>query len=253
MCLTVHEIHPFHRQSVQPEYLARLGTSVRDFVREVENAAAIDIKVALDPRLNDRGPCGLGTLEVVIEAQRILLYAPTNGYFPDGAVRHEVLHVKRFHVDGVPKLALADTEAWDGRLSDALGVLDNAIEHVLIVPLELQFHPTRREHWEAVMEGVCAGLPDVPDEERGLAVCMHWTFLRHVLPGSPSLEIARQYAAEHAMLDMANRFADQFLSVAASKEEIVRLLFLTFPGIPRSRAALEYINSCSGTRQTPIP
>jgi hypothetical protein len=238
---------------MQPEYLARLGEPVRDFVREVEQSANIDIKVVLDPQLNGGGPNGQGNLAVVIEAQRNLLYVPTTGYFPDGAVRHEVLHVKRFHVDGVPKLALADAEDWDEGFSDVLGGLDNAIEHVLIVPMELQFHPERREHWEAVMGNVCAGLPDVPAGERNLAICLHWTFLRHVLPGSPSAEIARSFAIEHELLGMADRFADQFQSVAASKEEIVRLLFLTFPHIRRNRAALEYINSVTGTRQTPIP
>lgn len=240
-------------QPVQPEYLARLSAPMRDFVREVEQAATIDIEVVLDPRLNGGGPSGQGKLAVVIEAQRNLLYVPTNEYFPDGAVRHEVLHVRRFHVDGVPKLALADAEDWDKGLSDALGELDNAIEHILIVPVELRFHPDRRMHWEAVMESVCADLPDVPIDERALAVCMHWTFLQHVLPSSPSFEIVRNFAAEHRLLDVASRFADQFMSVAASKEEVVRLLFLTFPEIPRSRAALEYINSSTGTRQAPIP
>jgi hypothetical protein len=194
-----------------------------------------------------------GKLAVVINAQRIQLFAPTNGYFPDGAVRHEVLHVQRFHVEGVPKLALADDEDWDKGFSDALGDLDNAIEHIVIVPVELQFHPERREHWEVVMRNVCLGLPDVPEDERRLAVCLHWTFLRHVLPSSPQIEIARNFAIEHALLGMADKFADQFQSVAASKEEIVRILFLTFPEIPKNRAALEYINSITGTRQTPIP
>lgn len=161
--------------------------------------------------------------------------------------------MKRFHIEKVPKLALAVSEDWDRDYSDALGALDNAIEHVLIVPTELQFHPERRDHWEAVMGNVCAGLPDIPASERSLAVCMHWTFLRLVLPGSPSAETARRFALEHALLGLADRFADQFQSVAASKEELSRLLFLTFPELPRSRAALEYISSATGTRQTPIP
>ena len=34
---------------------------------------------------------------------------------------------------------------------------------------------------------------------------------------------------------------------------MVRILFLTFPEIPKNRAALEFVNSVTGTRQTPIP
>jgi hypothetical protein len=238
---------------MQPEYLARLSEPVQQFILEVEEGAGVDIKVILDPNQNEGGTTGQGKLAVNIKAQSVKLFAPTNGYFPEGAVRHEVLHVQRFNVEGVPKLVLADSEEWDKGFSDALGDLDNAIEHVVIVPVELQFHPERRRHWEAVMQKVCLGLPDVPEGERRLAVCLHWTFLKHVLPDSPQVEVARHFAKEHALLEVADQFADQFMSVAASKEELVRLIFLTFPEIPRNRAALEYINSMIGTCQKPIP
>lgn len=238
---------------MQPEYLARLSEPVQQFIHEVEEGAGVYINVILDPKLNGGGTDGQGNLEVVINAQRIQLFVPTTGYFPDGAVRHEVLHVRRFHVEGVPKLALADSEKWDKGFSDSLGALDNAIEHVVIVPVELQFHPERREHWEAVMRNVCSELTFVPEGERRLAVCMHWTFLRRVLPSSPQVEIVRNFAIKHALLEMADHFADQFISVAASKEELVQLLFLTFPEIAKHRAALEYIDSMTGTRQKPIP
>ena len=234
---------------MQPEYLVRLAEPLRELVSEIERNAGIDIAVVLDPRLNGGGPHGQGQLEVIIEAQRNLLCAPTNGYFPDGAVRHELLHLKRFHVEGVPKLALADAEEWDQAFTDALAELDNAIEHVLIVPEELHFHPERREHWEAVMRNVCGGLPGVPLGERSLAVCLHWTFLRCVLPLSPSVDTAKRFAEKHALLEVADRFADQFQSVATSKERIVDLLCLTFPEFPKNRVALEYVNSVTGSRQ----
>lgn len=238
---------------MQSEYLVRLSKPVQQLVLEVEEGAGVKINVILDPNLNEGGTSGQGNLAVVINAESIQLFAPTNGYFPDGAVRHEVLHVRRFHVDGVPKLALADSEKWDKGFSDALGELDNAIEHAVIVPEELQFHSDRRKHWETVMQGVCLGFPDVPEDARRLAVCLHWTFLRHVLPDSPAVEIARSFAKEHALLELADHFADRFKAVAANKEELVRLLFHTFPEIPKNRAALEYINSVTGTCQKPIP
>lgn len=238
---------------MRPEYLGRLSESVQKFIREVERQAGVEVEVLPSLKHNDRGPTGQGLLEIVINAQNIQLFAPTNGYFPDGAVRHEILHVQRFHIEGVPKLALADEEEWDRSFSEAIGALDNAIEHVVIVPVELQFHPERREHWEAVMRNICSQLPDVPESERRLAVCLHWTFLLHVLPDSPQVEIARNFAEKHELLEMANHFADQFLVHLDSKEEMVRTLFQTFPEIPKSRVAFEYINNVTGTRQTPIP
>ena len=236
---------------MQPSYLTRLGAPVQDFVRELEQRANIDIQVLPDPRLNRGGPLGQGHLEVLVEERRNFIFAPTNGYFPAGAVRHELLHVKRFHVDGVPKLTAA-TRGRGGISPDAMGHLDNAIEHIALVPWELRLHPERREHWEAVLQGVCSGLSDVPREELNLALCMHWTFLRHVLPGSMPAETARRFAVEHRLLEMVDRFADQFLA-AASKEAAVQLLFATFPEMDKDLAALEYISSRTGTVQRPIP
>ncbi|WP_131276935.1 hypothetical protein [Hylemonella gracilis] len=238
---------------MQHEFLSRLSTSVQEFIHEIEDQTGIDIQVVPSPELNRGGPTGTGNLEIVINAQSVQLFAPTHGYFPDGAVRHEILHVQRFHIQGVPKLVLAEEAPWDRGFSDALGALDNAIEHVLIVPVELQFHPERREHWESVMQSVCLGMTNVPKEERRLAVCMHWTFLRHVMPNSPQTDFMRSYARHHNLLDAADDFADKFLAAAGSKEEIVQILFLSCPEIPRDRAALEYISSSTGTRQMPIP
>ena len=185
---------------MQPEYLARLGASLQSFVREVEQAAAVDIQVSV---LTNRK-----TLGVVIAAPKCELLVPKNlRYFPDGAVRHEVLHVKRFLVDQVPMLVLAEAEEPDDyQLAAELRNLDNAIEHLLIVPEEIRFHPERRQHWEEVMSSECAGLCYVPAVDRAYVLCMHWAFLRHVLPASPAIDVAREFAARHALLKVANRF-----------------------------------------------
>ncbi|HEY4084144.1 MAG TPA: hypothetical protein VGM81_25940 [Burkholderiaceae bacterium] len=239
---------------MQPEYLDRLSQSVQHFVREVEAASGVPIGVVPTPELNGGGPFRQGNLDVVVRARQVLLGAPTNGYFPDGAVRHEVLHVKRCHIDGVPQLVLADSVVpWDQAVSDMLAGLDNAIEHLVIVPEELRLHPERRDHWEAQMQEICDDLPNIPEEHVKLAICMHWTFLRQVLPDSLHIPTMGTFAAQKGMFDTARSFADQLLSRLASKEEILCLLFDTFPEIGRARAGLDYINSVTGTRHRPIP
>jgi len=51
---------------MQPQYLARLGEPLRDFVRAVEQCSAIDLQVVLDYRLNEGGAHGQSNLGVVI-------------------------------------------------------------------------------------------------------------------------------------------------------------------------------------------
>jgi hypothetical protein len=236
---------------MQASYLNRLGAPVQDVVRELEQRANIDIQVLSDPRLNRGGPLGQGHLEVLVEERRNLIFAPTNGCFPDGAVRHVLLHVKRFHFDGAPKLKVA-ARRRGGISPDAMGHLDNAIEQIAIVPWELRLHPERREHSVAVLQGVCSSLSDVPRVELILPSCMLWSFLRHVLSGSTPTETARRFAVEHGLLEVADRFADQVLA-APIKEAAVQLLFATFPEMNKDLAALEYISSRTGAIQRPIP
>jgi hypothetical protein len=237
---------------MQVDFLARLDEPVRSFVTEVEQSAGIEITVRLSPELNHGGPLGTGNLAIEIEHRRVELLAPTNGYFPNGGVRHELLHVQRFHIAGVPKLVLSDEENWDEPFADALVGLDNAIEHIVIVPLELQLHPERRDHWEIILNRVLLDLTHVPKAELKLACCMHWTFLRHVLPDSTQIKIAKDFLNQTALLESADDFADQFLSMLDCKENMFGLICRIFPDYPSSRVAFEYLNSITGTRQIPF-
>lgn len=102
------------------------------------------------------------------------------------------------------------------------------------------------------MSSVCSSLPFVPEGEKCLAVCMHWTFLRHVLPSSSSVEALKEFAHQYQLFDIADRFAAQLIERLDNKEELVKYLFDSFPGIPRKRAALQYLQSRAGYFQKTI-
>jgi hypothetical protein len=90
---------------MQPGYLDRLNAEVRAFVAEVEAAAGLVVEVREDESSDTLGPSGQGMLKVHIESRSVVLVKPTNGYFPNGAVRHELLHVHRLHGQGAPQMA----------------------------------------------------------------------------------------------------------------------------------------------------
>lgn len=226
---------------MQSEYLDRLSKPLQEFVLEVEQGSGLQIEVVEESSLNGIGPLGQGRLEVSIESRRLRLFAPTNGYFPDGAVRHEVLHFHRFHVQGVPKLALKDWSRGGRNLAERFTAIDNALEHLVIVPLELELHPERKEHWEAVVGDVCGGLPSIPDSERCLAVCLHWAFIRYVLPDSPQVQVIWDFMNRHALRDVAEGFAGKLLASLNSKEEMLQVLADAFPEIEREGAARVYL------------
>jgi hypothetical protein len=242
-------------RSMQAEYLDRLQEAVQAFVQEVEDGAGVTIEVTPDAELNTGGPTGQGKLKIDIEAHCVRLIAPTNDYFPNGGVRHEVLHVKRLLVDGVPRLALAETVDLDPLFENALTTVDNALEHLVIVPVELRYHPERRAHWEAVMERTWSvDLPAEPNQlDRRVSACLHWTFLRHVLPDSPLVNSAITAMEACDLRAEADDFCDQLIPLLGDKLSVVQLFFSWFGNIPKDRVAVEYLNCITGTTLSSIP
>ncbi len=226
---------------MQPKYLHLLSDPVKQFVLEVEQECGMPIDVFEESWLNNTGPLGKGRLEVSIEPYRLRIFAPTNGYFPDGAVRHEVLHIHRFYVEGVPKLVLRNQARGNRDLAENFTAIDNALEHLVIIPQELQLHPERREHWEAMATEICHDLEEIPENARKLAVCMNWTFLSHVLPNSPQTSVMRDFALSQGLLISAEEFAARLLAAMDRKEEMLTVLSREFPEIERGGGEMEYV------------
>lgn len=239
---------------MQEQYLSVMSPAVRAFVQSVEADAGVEVTVEEYAELNVRGPHSQGILTVTIEADSVLLGAPTNGYFPDGAVRHEMLHMKRLLVEKVPRLALADHANWSERLETALTNLDNELEHLVIVPVELEAHPERREHWESIAARVWSS--DIPlalnPLDQRISAFTQWAFLAHVLPDSPTRALAEKLLDSHGWRQDALNFAAELLSSLSDKTAVVSTVFTAFPELPRGDVELEYIEN-GGYRQAPLP
>jgi hypothetical protein len=237
---------------MQPDYLARLPPQVQAFVHEVEADAGIDIEVAEEAGLNDGGPEGEGKLRIKVHRNPVRLEAPTNGYFPPGGVVHEVLHMRRARVDGVPLLVGSDD--CDPDLEQGLFHMDNALEHLAIVPEELARNPERLDHWLAVMRSKWSvDLPKLAGHPaQRIWELVHWVFVREVLAGTDAIDTARALLAATGLQAEADAFADQLLAGLADKPKAVQLCMEHF-GLPKAAARLEYLPSRGGPgRKVPI-
>lgn len=235
-------------------HLARLSGPLRSFIEEVEAVAAIHVDVELDVLRNDKGPRGSGALSAVIEPYGAVIHAPTNGYFPDGAVRHEVLHVHRLHVDQVPRLALAEAVDLAPEFEAGLIELDNDLEHLVIVPIELQHHPERMAHWEASMRNYWeTKLPQASALDGRIGACLHGAFMRHVLPNSTVVALANAAMDIYGLRDEAAAFANRCLPLLGDKVALVVAFFDWFDELPRDWAELNYLSSTTGLTRQPIP
>lgn len=83
------------------------------------------------------------------ESKQPRILAPTLDNLPEGSIIHELLHLKRWSIEGVKRLVASDS--YFERDNDIL-TLDNAIEHIFILPEEIQRYPRRSGYWENTLQ-----------------------------------------------------------------------------------------------------
>lgn len=227
---------------MKAEYVELLPAPLKDLVRETEEYIGFPIDVVVDPERARSVSDGAAPLACEVEKDAARLLIPSVDQFPPGAVFHELQHIRRFLVEGVPRLVdCEDYEPWTPEMGTALTRQDNALEHLVIVPRELSAFPERRAHWENVLERVWAGIEagegsDVDRKQTGLAC---WAFLQLVAPDSPTVDVARRALAGMSAIERAEQFYEALFPVLDDKATAVRVWF-EHQGIPLEMASLKY-------------
>ena len=229
---------------MQHTFLDRLSPDVQKLVKYIEGAIGTEIDVSIDSSRVGRGPDGSGILACKISERGAMLLVPMHDYFPDGGVVHEMLHVRRILVDGVPRLSEnPDSPRWNCSIGATLTNLDNALEHLVIVPEEIRLRPERADWWASVIETTwLTKLPAIPDpEDQRRWALMSVAFLSLVLPSSAVVGNAEALLEK---LDLRND-ALQFLAAVTpklmSKEELTRACFEELR-LPTDIALFEYLD-----------
>lgn len=240
-----------------PAYRALLPAWLAAMVDEAEAAMALPIEVTVDPAQAKGSPDEPDPLACQMSASFARVLVPTEGYFPAGSVLHELLHLRRFLVEGIPRLVVADAlpdELWSPRLVDSLVAHDNALEHLVMVPREVEVLPERRAYWEAKMVRIWSDLAagkGSPADQREAALA-NWFFLRHVLPGSPSTATAETVLDNFGLMEAAEAAVAQMSPVLSDKVALTNAWF-GVAGIDRGLADFEYIDSrARTTRRIPM-
>lgn len=234
---------------MQPEYLDCLAPDIRSLAEEVERLSGVEVVVKVSPDRARNLPGKLDTLACRVSPNGAELLIPAPGYFPDSSVLHELLHVRRFLVEGVPRLTDNLTyEPWSPDIPTSLILHDNSIEHLFVVPEELQRRPERRKYWECVMKRAWKELAanELNEVDRQQSALANWVFIQYVLPASKVLPLARDVVEHLNLSDLAQRFCEALLPVLSDKESTVRVWFEHLD-VPLGAASLEYINTHDGT------
>lgn len=235
---------------MQHDYYERLSQDVKVLVDEVEHGCGFQIEVRPDVRRAGLGVDGAGTLACVAEPRNAFIDIPP-GHFPDGAVVHELLHLRRFLLQGVPMLYVDEEQPiGTSAFADGIHKLDNALEHLVIVPIELGYRADRVAYWTRILESIWRqDIPAFPDEEdKARWAKVHWTFVRHVLSDTAVSPLAEQLLQDMGILAEANALHDAVISALAKSKEDATRICLGLLGLPAERVGFEYLDTKRGTR-----
>jgi len=237
---------------MQPEFESRLSADVKAIVRDTERSIGTEITVVVDPKRASTSQDEPERMACDMDAHGAQILIGTATYFPDASVFHELQHIRRILVDGIPRIVVCeDFEPWSPQLSTAMTRLDNNLEHLVIVPMELRTYPKRRAYWKRRLEKMIAGLTatKMPEYERHRFAMLGLLLVDQMLPDdklrSAVVSVLRKFGIE----ERGERYSAEAIAKLPVKEKLVRTTFDYFE-LPRAAGCLEYIDSQNATART---
>ena len=234
---------------MQPEYLNNLSENVARLVLHTEEWAGIEITVVLDPKRAFGNPDEPEPMACEIDEHGARLLIGNPAYFPDASVFHELQHIRRILLEGVPRIVVCEGfEPWSPQLDTAMTQLDNNLEHLIIVPRELEVYPARRAHWEDRVQRMLNRLAgkEFPNVDRVRFAMLAWILVHHMTPRQELQDAAGLILRELRIEDRAGQYRDAVTVALASKEQLVRITFEYF-ALPANAGCLEYLDAHNRT------
>lgn len=219
-------------------YLNRLPAELRERIESLERYSNSNVEVEVR---NDR--TGMGC-DIDYNGAKILV--PAGDYFPTAAVFHELRHIERIYLERVPRLVYCDhCEEHDPAivlgLQSAFRRLDNNLEHLVIVPQELERWPERTEHWETRVSMRLAESAERSTEAQKSAVVELWPFACHVLPRTAVTANLGEQAKALGVFGKGEALYADVIPHLESKKATTAAWMKHFPGY-QNCLCLEYID-----------
>ena len=225
------------------EYLNRLSPDLQRLVCEVEKKTTLGIDIEVRDAPGDRAHGEAAPLACIVNESEIRLLVPRGNAFLDGSVLHELLHVQRFLLEGIPTLTVLD-DYQDPSLEQMFAQVDNNLEHLVIVPREIRQLPGQRRQWiekiSRSLESVASSRLEIAD--RNFLAIFDQSFITTVLHDEGLKNRASTLLAALGLTERAEQFAAAIVPALTKKEAAVQVLVEAFRLDP-SYLCLEYFNS----------
>jgi hypothetical protein len=163
-------------------------------------------------------------IEVDAERQAITIWYDPNRATAS-SIGHELIHLRRDIVEAVPKLF--PLRAADSLQHNDVFAFENELEHLIIVPEQLNAFPEALAWWvKHYSELVDRGIAN------DISLMFAWSFIRNVLPNE--IELAKRYAGllhKYEIAKPADYLRADLSAVRVDKANLIRVLHRFFKQI----------------------
>lgn len=219
---------------MQREFRQRLPGSVQRLVDELEERADLEIPVCIDTRPVSPTEPNPERAAAAINHDGATIFIRSDSAFSPHGILHELLHIHRYWIEEVPQLMPAQGDRDTDDRWRITSQIENALEHVIIVPREAAYGFDPYPYWAETARKNWSSYPweHIPDPWARRAACIVGSLSVRFLVKDPAVQdLAERCIAEEGLLHEAQRFHRKIAKVIGSKPRAVSavLRFLQIP------------------------
>ncbi len=221
---------------MKQEYINRLPQDICLLVQEIEYHIDSEIYVKVDESRPQILACE-------VDKHGATILTPMCDHFPEESVLHELLHIRRFCVNNVPRIVVCDSfQNWTPELETDLTHLDNNLEHLIIVPEEIEYRPDRKEYWKT---RICNkietfDLSNRNNQNQAFDALIYWVFIHHIFKEDDLIKKIDEITSLDVK-KLAQEFHNEIIPYLYSKGKLVKVCF-KYINISDQAVCLEYID-----------
>lgn len=229
--------------------LSTLPQKAVDLVSEIEEFAGTEIGFQDYTILKMAGSKDTDSEAIYADHTRAYVSVPDLDSINSMAVVHELLHLKRYWIDGVPQMEAKDDRGSNVELAAAI---DNCLEHLVIVPLERDYGFDPGPHWLSESEKHWADFPwpNYPPMAQRMHALIGW-LTTSLVNDAPHKAAIRTKLDSISMSGEAERLHSRVMSLLNSKPRTVSAV-LRFLKVPRHAVELVVLD-VRNKRQIRLP
>jgi hypothetical protein len=145
---------------------------------------------------------------------KVEIKTPSYKYLTTASLYHELMHAYSYLIEEIPHVSYEGVECQNRELQEFVTSFDNCLEHLVIVPKEIDKFPEREAYW-------IKKLSDIPDSGgiEVYALIVNYLFVRHVF--SNNHELVNKYEdalSKNNSLDAAHKLYELISKNINNKE-----------------------------------